>query len=77
MYFIVKISILFFFQVLLLCFFFLQESIAQNFNIETVYVKEEIGATEAQVKFALQAVMVHWSWFPFFIILQFISPMNL
>ena len=29
----------------------LQESIAENFDVETVYVKEENDSTETQVKF--------------------------
>ena len=35
-----------------------QESISDNFNIETVSVKEEIRAMETQVKIAIQAVLV-------------------
>ena len=50
-------------------FYYLQKCIAENFNIETVYVKEEFDATESQVKLAVQAVLFELSWFPVFIIL--------
>ena len=56
------------FLVLLLYFYSLQASIAENFNIETVYVKEEIDSTETQVNFAVQLAQLICVFFARFIL---------